>query len=1064
MRRAVSSGELVRSARKAAIVRSSRVRMKAYAPEDKSYYQAVPIGALLPGKAVSRPDATKSYRQRFGRAISMDWIERALVSAHSGNMMQLTDLSRETIETDPHLGAVLNKRFGAVSCLPYELRPASGLGVDKARALYYAVVAREQLQNLPRFRQSLRQLAWALFDGRAALEAEFSRVYAPAVNGFGAVSIAITGLGWIHPRRLSFGPNRELVAVDEVYGSNTGGSFGAQGVNLDAYPAGKFITWQPQMFGEYQEREGLAPRCMYWSFFKRFGQRERMILLELFGKPWRIIEVDEKSTAGDEQLTDADDAVDGLGSSYSARLPRGTKLNVVQPGRTAGQVHAEVIKDCDEQISKLVLGQTGTTDGVPAGLNSNQASVMQGEQLMILTSDAAELSEIIETQLTDVIIGANFGPDAVPMAPTFVLRSDLPSDRVREIERLKGALDAGLEVSLAEAYEISGFRQPERTEPVLRVDQPPTAPLAPTPPASRPVIAWPEGESPPAGEQQPITPIAGEGIGAREGSGVSVGSADQGKILTVNEARAGQGLPPLTLPDGSPDPDGDLTVAEFEAKRIGKSDGEIAPEVPAAPELLSAIPMAVQLVLRKSGGQWCVYSEDGSRSFGCYPTKGEAEDRLRQVEAFKHMQADEPTVALLARCEADERELELVLSAVSAAGRPERQPDSGDGSVDDVLDAVREDANRAMAGWGEAFATAFEKLTDPADIARAAERVRAGLGLRGFAEVLERSELHALALGALDAAAVEEPVKAATARGVDRFARIPFDDAMRAFKARNVLTRAQFDRLTEAARRRAFTAAAMTSTQMLRLVHAELAKMIREGADVREFATSFRARLQSSGFVAASPKAEAAYVDTVFRTNTLGAYNAGRHARMSNPAVVKLRPYWQIRGIADDRQRETHREADGLILKANDPFWQRAYPPFSFNCRCRVVSLSEQQVAGRTITDGATITYLPDPGFTSGVAALLSGGGWALKQVLLDLDIVMMERAVQTIAFDKAKFTRAEALAWCKTHDFSADTSRETESEWRVRQRPPDDFKQDTFRTKEIDDGVSIVDGEIARV
>lgn len=41
-------------------------------------------------------------------------------------------------------------------------------------------------------------------------------------------------------------------------------------------------------------------------------------------------------------------------------------------------------------------------------------------------------------------------------------------------------------------------------------------------------------------------------------------------------------------------------------------------------------------MIKKQDGQFCVVSEDGSRSFGCYDTKEEAERRLRQVEYFKH--------------------------------------------------------------------------------------------------------------------------------------------------------------------------------------------------------------------------------------------------------------------------------------------------------------------------------------------------------------------------------------------------------------------------------------------
>lgn len=43
----------------------------------------------------------------------------------------------------------------------------------------------------------------------------------------------------------------------------------------------------------------------------------------------------------------------------------------------------------------------------------------------------------------------------------------------------------------------------------------------------------------------------------------------------------------------------------------------------------------VNKIIREESGQYCVYSEDGSRSFGCYSSMGEAEERLRQVHYFR---------------------------------------------------------------------------------------------------------------------------------------------------------------------------------------------------------------------------------------------------------------------------------------------------------------------------------------------------------------------------------------------------------------------------------------------
>ena len=43
----------------------------------------------------------------------------------------------------------------------------------------------------------------------------------------------------------------------------------------------------------------------------------------------------------------------------------------------------------------------------------------------------------------------------------------------------------------------------------------------------------------------------------------------------------------------------------------------------------------VSKIIREEAGQFCVYSEDGERSFGCYDTMYEAEERLRQIHYFE---------------------------------------------------------------------------------------------------------------------------------------------------------------------------------------------------------------------------------------------------------------------------------------------------------------------------------------------------------------------------------------------------------------------------------------------
>ena len=60
-------------------------------------------------------------------------------------------------------------------------------------------------------------------------------------------------------------------------------------------------------------------------------------------------------------------------------------------------------------------------------------------------------------------------------------------------------------------------------------------------------------------------------------------------------------------------------------------------------ELQRATERAMEIataVIRKDGPKskpYCVYSESTGRKFGCYPSRKQAENRLKQIEKFKHM-------------------------------------------------------------------------------------------------------------------------------------------------------------------------------------------------------------------------------------------------------------------------------------------------------------------------------------------------------------------------------------------------------------------------------------------
>lgn len=59
-------------------------------------------------------------------------------------------------------------------------------------------------------------------------------------------------------------------------------------------------------------------------------------------------------------------------------------------------------------------------------------------------------------------------------------------------------------------------------------------------------------------------------------------------------------------------------------------------------EILEALEKTIAII-RKDGPKsrpYCVYSETTERKFGCYPSRKQAEKRLKQIEKFKHIKGE----------------------------------------------------------------------------------------------------------------------------------------------------------------------------------------------------------------------------------------------------------------------------------------------------------------------------------------------------------------------------------------------------------------------------------------
>lgn len=118
------------------------------------------------------------------------------------------------------------------------------------------------------------------------------------------------------------------------------------------------------------------------------------------------------------------------------------------------------------------------------------------------------------------------------------------------------------------------------------------------------------------------------------------------------------------------------------------------------------------------------------------------------------------------------------------------------------------------------------------------------------------------------------------------------------------------------------------------------------------------------------------YLETVFRTNTISAYNAGRWEEIQrNKENIAFLEYV---AIDDSRTTEICSALDGIRLPPDDPFWKTHYPPNHFNCRSQVIEVSpdEVEVFGYKETDKDKIDEINGVPIPKGFDAPISASWW----------------------------------------------------------------------------------------
>lgn len=180
---------------------------------------------------------------------------------------------------------------------------------------------------------------------------------------------------------------------------------------------------------------------------------------------------------------------------------------------------------------------------------------------------------------------------------------------------------------------------------------------------------------------------------------------------------------------------------------------------------------------------------------------------------------------------------------------------------------------------------------------------------------------------------------------------VDFDDAIVWFKKRVSMSKADFERLSAAAKRKAFTVANVAQLGVVAQVWAAIDKAVKSGLPLADFKKAIGPELRKAW--SGSVDDPAWRLETIFRTNVQLAYGAGRFRQAKTPEVAGDRPVWMFDAILDGRETEVCHAADGTKLPNDHAWWKTRIPPLHHNCRSSFIALTEKQ-AGKLTTKPTT--------------------------------------------------------------------------------------------------------------
>ena len=382
-----------------------------------------------------------------------------LRGAEMGDVIPALDLAESMEEKYLHYRAVLATRKLQVSALPIQVEAASTSTIDQRAA----DITREVLES-DVVRGSLFDIMDATGKGYSASEI----IWDQQASEWRPDRICWRRPQWFVPDRvdgttilLYGGPGDGSASVQGIAGEMKRGNFGTP------LPRGKYITHVHRSKSGIPIRGALSRPAAWAYMFQNFTVKSWAIFLEVYGHPLRVGKY--QNSASREEKATLLRAVRSISTDAAAIMPDTMSIEFVSPpSGTGDSIHQSNLDWWNNQVSKVVLGQTGTSD---TAAYQGTANAHEHVRQDIKDDDAGQLATTLVRDLVRPLVEFNVGPGAC--LPKLMIGEPDSEDVTALTGNVKTFVSMGGQVPERWLAAKLGIPTPEPTDILLTAPPPP---------------------------------------------------------------------------------------------------------------------------------------------------------------------------------------------------------------------------------------------------------------------------------------------------------------------------------------------------------------------------------------------------------------------------------------------------------------------------------------------------------------------------------------------------------------------------------------------------------------